>query len=54
MNPRATPSGAAPQILAALRNLAITLMHRTGSTPIVASRRAFAYRPQRALALLLR
>ena len=47
-------SGAAPQILAALRNLAITLMHRTGSTNIAASRRAFAYRPQRALALLLR
>jgi predicted transposase YbfD/YdcC len=47
-------SGAAPQVLAALRNLVITLIHRTGSRDIAASRRAFAYHPKRALALLLR
>jgi hypothetical protein len=47
-------SGHAPQILAALRNLAITLIHRSGSHDIAASRRSFAYHPQRALTLLLR
>ncbi len=47
-------SGAAPQVLAALRNLAITLIHRTGSDDIAATRRAFAYHPRRALRLLLR
>lgn len=47
-------SGHAPQILAALRNLAITLIHRSGSSDIAASRRAFAYHPSRALRLLLR
>lgn len=47
-------SGDAPQILAALRNLAITLIHRSGSSDIAASRRAFAYHPRRALRLLRR
>jgi predicted transposase YbfD/YdcC len=47
-------SGAAPQILAACRNLAITLIHRSGSRDIAASRRAFSYHPRRALRLLLR
>lgn len=47
-------SGAAPQILAAFRNLAITLIHRSGSGDIAASRRAFSYHPRRALQLLLR
>jgi predicted transposase YbfD/YdcC len=47
-------SGAAPHILAALRNLASTLIHRSGSRDIAASRRAFAYHPRRALGLLLR
>ncbi|HET9110315.1 MAG TPA: ISAs1 family transposase, partial [Ktedonobacterales bacterium] len=47
-------SGDAPQIFAALRNLAITLIHRSGSSDIAASRRAFAYHPRRALKLLLR
>ncbi|MGO8948515.1 MAG: ISAs1 family transposase [Ktedonobacterales bacterium] len=47
-------SGAAPQILAALRNLAITLIHRSGSADIAATRRAFAYHPRRALQCLLR
>lgn len=47
-------SGSAPQILAALRNLAITLLHRSGSPNIAARRRAFAYHPRRALRLLLR
>ncbi len=46
-------SGNAPQILAACRNLAITLIHRSGSGDITASRRAFAYHPRRALTLLL-
>lgn len=47
-------SGAVPQILAALRNLAITLIHRSGVGDIAAARRAFAYHPRRALRLLLR
>jgi predicted transposase YbfD/YdcC len=45
-------TGNAPQILAALRNLVITLIHRSGSREIAASRRTFAYHPRRALALL--
>lgn len=45
-------SGHAPQILAALRNLVITLIHRSGSSCIAATRRHFASRPQEALALL--
>jgi predicted transposase YbfD/YdcC len=47
-------SGAAPHVLAALRNLAITLIHRTGADDIASARRAFAYHPRRALHLLLR
>jgi predicted transposase YbfD/YdcC len=46
-------TGQAPQILAALRNLAITLIHRQGSTQIAASRRHFASHPSEALLLLL-
>jgi len=45
-------SGHAPQILAALRNLAITLLHRSGSSEISSARRSFASYPERALALL--
>ncbi len=45
-------TGNAPQILAALRNLAITLIHRYGSCHIQASRRHFASCPREALALL--
>lgn len=46
-------SGQAPQIMAALRNLALTLLHRSGATDIAASRRHFAARPRRALRLLV-
>ena len=46
-------SGQAPQILAALRNLVITLIHRQGSCHIAASRRHFASFPAFALHLLL-
>ena len=46
-------TGQAPQILAALRNLAITLIHRQGSTQIAASRRHFASHPAFAFNLLL-
>lgn len=46
-------SGHAPPILAALRNLALTLIHRSGSHQIAASRRTFAAHPERAFALLL-
>lgn len=46
-------SGHAPQILAALRNLAITLIHRQGSSQIAATRRHFASHPQHAFRLLL-
>jgi predicted transposase YbfD/YdcC len=46
-------SGHAPQILAALRNLAITLIHRQGSSQMAATRRHFASHPWKAFALLL-
>lgn len=45
-------SGAAPQIWAAFRNLALTLIHRTGSSQIAATRRSFSHRPALALRLL--
>jgi hypothetical protein len=47
-------TGAAPQILAALRNLVITLIHRTGTSLIAATRRAFSHEPAQAFALLFR
>jgi predicted transposase YbfD/YdcC len=46
-------SGHAPQILATLRNLAITLIHRQGSSQIAATRRRFASHPREAFRLLL-
>ncbi len=46
-------TGDAPQILAALRNLVITLLHRVGHTAIAAARRHFAAHPAEALALLV-
>ena len=46
-------TGHAPQILAALRNLVITLIHRHGSTQIAFTRRWFAFHPEKALAVLL-
>jgi predicted transposase YbfD/YdcC len=45
-------TGHAPPMLAALRNLTITLIHRSGSSHIRATRRHFASCPQDALALL--
>jgi len=45
-------TGNAPQIMAAFRNLAITLIHRFGSSHIRATRCHFASCPQEALALL--
>ncbi len=47
-------SGDAPQVLAALRNLAITLIHRTGTSQIAATRRTFSHDPMLALDLLFR
>ncbi len=46
-------TGNAPQVLAAFRNLAITLIHRSGSSQIAATRRHFASHPHQALAFLL-
>ena len=46
-------SGHAPQIMAALRNLSITLIHRLGSSQIAATRRHFASHPRHAFDLLL-
>ena len=43
-------TGNAPQVMAAVRNLVITLIHRSGSAQIAASRRYFAYHPDQALA----
>jgi predicted transposase YbfD/YdcC len=45
--------GHAPQIMATLRNVCLTLIRRTGSTTIAATRRSFANHPAKALALLL-
>jgi predicted transposase YbfD/YdcC len=45
-------SGNAPQILVALRNLAITLLHCLGTAQISSARRSLAYHPEQALALL--
>ena len=45
--------GQGPQIMAALRNLAITLIHRQGSSQIAATRRHFASHPRQAFRLLL-
>ena len=47
-------SGDAPQIMATLRNLAITFIHRTGSSRIAETRRTFSYNPAQALDLLFR
>jgi len=44
--------GAAPQIMAALRNLTLTLIRRTGHTAIAAYRRHLAAHPGKALRLL--
>lgn len=46
-------TGHGPQVMAALRNLALTLIRRSGSHAIAAARRAFGYQPDKALALLL-
>ncbi len=46
-------TGHAPQVLAALRNLVITLIHRQGTHQIAATRRHFAAQPCAALAPLL-
>ncbi len=46
-------SGHAPQIMAALRNLVITLLHRQGTSQIAVARRRFASHPSQAFALLL-
>ncbi len=45
-------TGHAPQLLAACRNLAITLIHRSGSSQIAAMRRSFSYHPRAAFNLL--
>jgi predicted transposase YbfD/YdcC len=45
-------SGAAPQIWATFRNLAITLIHRTGTSQIAATRRSFSHHPLLAFRLL--
>lgn len=46
-------AGHTPQIMAAFRNLAITLIHRLGSSQIAATRRHFASCPSLAFDLLL-
>jgi len=47
------PTGNAPQIRATFHNLAITLIHRTGSSQIAASRRHVASHPRHAFDFLL-
>ena len=46
-------SGHAPQVMAALRTLTITLLHRSGSAQIAACRRSLAFHPRHAFSLLL-
>ena len=46
-------TGAAPQIMAALRNLVVTLIRRTGTTAIAAFRQHLRSRPATALRLLV-
>jgi len=46
-------TGHAPQILASLRNLVITLIHRHGSSQIASTRRSLSSHPERACAWLL-
>ncbi len=46
-------TGSAPQILACLRNLVITLLHRAGHNAIAAARQHFAAHPAPALAFLV-
>ena len=48
-----TRIGAGPQVMAALRNLALTLLRRTGATTIAAALRTNAGRPADAVALVL-
>jgi predicted transposase YbfD/YdcC len=48
----AVRSGAAPQVCAACRNLAIALVRRTGATNIAAATRTYAGRPRTAIALV--
>jgi hypothetical protein len=43
----------APHLLVACRNLAITLIYRSGSSHIAAARRSFSYHPRAAFDLLL-
>jgi predicted transposase YbfD/YdcC len=45
-------TGSAPQLLAAGRNLTLTLIHRSGFSQISATRRFFSFHPEQALALL--
>jgi predicted transposase YbfD/YdcC len=45
--------GQVPQLMAAFRNLCLTLIRRTRTTEIAAARRSFAHHPAKALALLL-
>src|SRR5205807_3294187 len=46
-------TGNAPQILAALRHLVITLIHRHGSSRIASTRRSLSSHPDRAFTWLL-
>jgi predicted transposase YbfD/YdcC len=46
-------TGNAPQLMAALRHLAIPLIHRRGSRQIAATRRHFALHPRQALKVVL-
>jgi len=46
-------TGHAPQIVAALRNLVITLIHRHGSSQIASTRRSLSSHPEQAFAWLL-
>lgn len=46
-------TGNAPHVLAAVRHLVVTLLHRSGASSLAAARRHFAYHPRQALDFLL-
>lgn len=45
-------SGSAPEVMAALRNVALGLLRQAGATNIAAARRHYSYKPREALSLL--
>ena len=45
-------TGAAPQVMAAVRNVVVSLLRQAGATNIAAALRQCSYKPAKALALM--